>query len=144
MRKVVILLFLFSCSNSMSDKISENKLIGTWKNLSLEVKVADPDTIMSVPEGEWERILRIKPIRTVFSPDYTYVSTYRHLNDSIFMESRGAWILKGDSLMMVYHGDSTWYKVQFDGEVAEFTGYVDWDEDQLKDDLYFGRQQKVN
>ena len=161
---IVLISVLFSCSTKSSeskessnenpDSVSDAKneslkeaLIGEWRNLSMTINIksmnnSQQDSVSEVPEGQWEAILNIKPIRTVFSEDGTFRSEYRNLSDSVVFVSEGRWTLKGDTLSMTESGNTDSYFTRIADGKAEFTGYIDWDEDGESDDLYFGIQKK--
>ncbi len=126
--------------------ISSNDLIGSWKNISMKVtmKLDDRDSVLNVPKGKWQEILKIKPIETKFNKDGTYTSTYRSLDGQIFMTTNGSWELKGNKLKMVSEAKKYAYTVSIKEGVATFKGKIDWDEDGQVDDLYIGKQRKTN
>ncbi|ELR70791.1 hypothetical protein C900_03399 [Fulvivirga imtechensis AK7] len=119
-------------------------MLGEWRNTSMKVKInADKgDSIINVPEGQWEERLKIKPIRTTFKEDGTYTSEYRDLEDVVIMTRTGTWSVKGDTLTMGEEGNTYSYATRIVGNEAVFEGYIDWDEDGQEDDLYWGKQQK--
>ena len=164
LRAIAIISLLFSCSTGSPDaKLSSNEsagaasvtkdenlkqaLIGEWLNVSMTINMksvnsSGQDSISEVPEGQWEAILGIKPIRTVFAEDGTFRSEYRNLSDSVVFISDGKWELHGDSLSMTEAGSTNHYLTKVANGKAEFTGYIDWDQDGASDDLYFGVQKK--
>lgn len=127
-----------------AESLREALIGGEWRNLSMQVTIHgdEKDSVISVPEGEWENILQIKPITTVFHDDGTYTSEYRTLEDSVFMTSQGTWMLTSDTLFMVERGTGNGYKTSITGDIARFEGYLDWDEDGEADDHYIGKQKK--
>ena len=164
LRAMVLISMLFSCSprsadtkessNESSDSVSNAKnknlqeaLPGEWRNLSMTVNMksvnnSGQDSISAVPEGEWETILNIKPIRTIFSQDGTFQSEYRNLSDSVIFVSAGTWTVTGDTLSMTESGSTNHYFIRIANGKAEFTGYIDWDGDGESDDLYVGIQKR--
>jgi hypothetical protein len=152
----LVIFGLLSCQSQTSEsESSENdqqlfpRIMGEWQNLSLVVKIQsrdnnpDSSAVFEVPEGQWEEVLQIRPIVTVFLEDSTYSSTYSNLKDSVVNTSTGTWKVKGDSLYLINKEQNTSYYVRFDGNKAEFTGYIDWDQDGNADDLYVGVQKKT-
>lgn len=119
-------------------------MIGEWRNVAMKVTIKgeEADSVVDVPAGKWEEVLQIQPIRTVFSEEGTYNSEYRGLDDSIIMTSTGTWSVKGDTLIMTEQGKTNYYITTVKDGMAEFNGYVDWDEDGLADDHYWGKQKK--
>ena len=160
----LIITLLFACSrngseqktledqNAVQPSIDKEKslkslLPGEWRNLSMKVNIKSfknslKDSITEVPEGQWEAILKIMPIRTFFKEDGTFSSEYRNLSDSIVFTSSGTWTAIGDTLSMTEAGGTSKYFTRIVNGKAEFTGYIDWDEDGKTDDLYFGIQKK--
>ena len=125
-----------------SEKTEESpKVTGTWQNLSMQVEIeSEIDSVVDVPVGEWENVLNIKPIVTTFKEDSTFVSEYRNLGDSVFMTSTGVWWIKDDSLYMEEYGMLNVYHIDLKIDTITFTGYLDWDQDGMADDLYSGVQ----
>lgn len=118
-------------------------MLGEWRNLAMKVEINnEADSVLDVPEGKWEDVLKIKPIRTTFKEDGTYTSEYRDLDDVVIMTRTGTWSVKGDTLTMGEEGSTYSYVTKVSGNTAEFKGYIDWDEDGDADDLYWGKQQK--
>lgn len=146
MKKILpfVLLIMFGCSGSeekgtdVKEEATNQSIIGEWRNVSLIVRM--PDSTVNVPEGEWEAVLGIKPIRTTFNENGTFVSEYRTLEDSVFMTSNGTWLIEGDTLAMVERGIENKYHFYLDGETAIFRGYLDWDQDGQRNDHYAGKQ----
>lgn len=132
-----------------SEKKSAELLIGKWSNLDLKVLVnhassEDSAYTFVVPPGEWEQILNIKPILTEFKSDGTYSSEYRSLQDSVIRETDGTWDMIADTLILIEEGTATRYHFKIEGSEVIFKGWLDWDQDGKLDDLYSGRQVKVN
>lgn len=164
LKAILLLSILFSCSTRTADsndssdknqdvtsdaKIEDLKraLTGEWRNVSMKINITSlnntsRDSVTDVPEGQWETILKIKPIRTNFKEDGTFRSEYRNLADSIVFVSEGTWLVTGDSLSMTESGNTSSYFLLVSNGRAEFTGYIDWDQDGEADDLYFGIQEK--
>jgi hypothetical protein len=156
MKKILNLLLLatvlISCESSKKGqkeaKVEKNlladDLIGEWKNLALTVnmKNGDIDSILNVPEGQWEKVLNIKPIATTFTTEGTYTSVYKSLEDEIMMTSSGTWAISGDTLRMTERGEDNYYHTKIENGIGTFTGYIDWDQDGEADDLYTGTQKK--
>ncbi len=85
----------------------------------------------------------IKPIVTEFKKDGNFISTYYSLEGDMINESVGSWEMVGDSLIMTQEDQASYYYVKVTGMEATFIGYLDWDGDSIKDDLYSGVQQKL-
>ena len=161
MKKISILAFItiitFACESGKKtegEETAEEKpvtkyslkkdMIGEWRNVAMKVTIKgeEADSVVDVPAGKWEEVLQIQPIRTVYSEDGTYNSEYRDLDDSIIMTSAGTWSVKGDTLIMTEQGKTNYYITTVKEGMAEFDGYVDWDEDGQADDHYWGKQKK--
>ncbi len=143
-----ILIIIIACSSGTEEKTVANEevaqpgIIGEWRNLSLIVRM--PDSTVSVREGQWEAVLGIKPIRTTFNENGTFISEYRTLEDSVFMTSNGSWEIEGDTLSMVERGTENKYFYAIDNDTVTFRGYLDWDQDGLANDHYAGKQFRYN
>ncbi|MBL3655718.1 hypothetical protein [Fulvivirga sediminis] len=122
----------------------QQTLLGEWRNLTLEVTIsdADSDSYLHVPEGKWEEVFQVKPVRTTFNSDSTYTSEYRSLEDSVIMVNTGIWYIEDDSLVYINRGQKFKYQVLLEDDEAIFKGYVDWDGDGEVDDFYNGKQKK--
>lgn len=137
-------ILLIACSSGTEEKqaaelkTANEAIIGEWRNLSMIVRM--PDSTVNVPEGKWEEVLGIKPIRTTFNENGTFVSEYRTLEDSVFMTSNGTWKIDGDTLAMIERGSENKYYFTVDGDTVIFRGYLDWDQDGLPNDHYAGKQ----
>lgn len=122
----------------------EEGMVGEWRNVAMKVTIKGEaaDSVVDVPAGKWEEVLKIQPIRTVFNEDGTYSSEYRGLDDTVIMTSAGTWAVKGDTLEMTQDGTTNYYIAKIEGDIAEFSGHIDWDEDGDADDHYWGKQRK--
>lgn len=123
-------------------------LEGEWRNISLQLvqhslNNSGKDSVLVIENGQWDSILRIRPIRTTYLGDGTFVSRYYNLNDSLLFESGGTWHFIGDSLYLATEEGVTAYhfKMLENGQ-ARFIARLDWDSDGHSDDLYDGVQQK--
>jgi len=141
------LIYLLTACNT--EKKSAVLLTGKWSNLELKVLVnhassEDSAYTFMVPHGEWEQILNIKPILTEFKSNGTYTSEYRSLQDSLIRETDGTWDIIADTLILIEDGTSSRYHFKIEGSEVTFKGWLDWDQDGEMDDLYSGRQVKIN
>jgi len=120
--------------------------LGQWYNESMAVKInaldGTVDSIFSVPAGQWEAILGIKPILTTYTEDGKFNSDYISLEGEVLQSKTGEWELKGDSLFLTEDGQTTAYFFDWREGKAGFIGYLDWDNDGHPDDLYEGIQIK--
>jgi len=147
MRPFKFLLFSLSlCAVSACSKTNNAELIiGQWYNESMIVAIdhgQPAETEFKVPIGSWEEVLGIQPILTTYTPDGKYTSVYTDLEDVVAFETLGTWEMKGDSLYLTENNVTTTYKFEWMDGKAAFTGFLDWDEDGLPDDLYSGIQVK--
>jgi hypothetical protein len=149
-------LFCVACQDSgrsgKENMIESNQLIGEWNNLSMKINIQsknnlDTSEVFEVNRPEWEERLRIKPIRTFFRADSTWNSAHYNLKDSLVYNPSGKWWIKENKLVMVQEfpsPDTTRYTLVLKKDTASFESLLDWDMDGKKDDLYFGKQIKVN
>ena len=147
MNNRIFTLFLtcFLFASCQSENFSE-KLIGTWENTSLRIDIKLPDgrdSLMVVPEGDWEKVLGIKPIVSTFSADGTFKSEYFSLEGQPIGTESGDWEVRKDSLYLIYAGSDNAYKMSFDGDRVRFIGMIDWGQGGKADDLYDGWQKRV-
>lgn len=121
----------------------EQELIGEWYNLTLDLVIkADPDSTLHVPDGKWEEIMGMKPIRTTYKGDGTFESVYTSLEGEPLGVSSGTWSLDGAILTMIEHNSENKYDLSIQDGVATFTSELDWDMDGVLDQ-YSGTQQKA-
>ncbi len=137
------------CASGIGDhsrsipEIHINDLIGTWSNLSMKITYLDMDSVYEVPEGKWEEMLNIQPIKTTYLKDSTFHSEYFNLDGSPLFTASGKWYLKGDSLYLETQGMVTAYQFTMENNVGRFVGVLDWNEDGKYNELYDGHQQKL-
>ena len=141
----ILICVVWACNSRTS---LQKGLIGSWYNLDLSVSInheseVDSAYLFEVPEGAWEATLNIKPIVTEFRADGSYRSEYRSLQDSLIRETEGMWEVSGDSLILVEDGTATMYHAKIDHQQVTFSGWLDWDQDGIVDDLYTGRQRRL-
>jgi hypothetical protein len=146
------LFFLLACDNDRQSDNNKKKLTGEWENISLRVTLhtfqgTDSTRLVEVPEGKWEEIMGIRPIRTFYRENGTYNSRHYSLGDSLFYNPSGKWHFSGDSLVMTdtfpENGKTYRYLVRFEDDFAEFIGKEDVDGDGENDDDYHGLQRRV-
>lgn len=149
-------IFIVACQGSGSSKkeniVEMKELTGEWNNLSIKVDInsksnSDTSEVLEVNRPEWEKKLKIKPIRTFFRSDSTWNSAHYNLKDSLVYNPSGKWWLEADKLVMLRDfpsPDTTTYSLVLKKDTASFEAMLDWDMDGKKDDKYFGRQLKVN
>jgi hypothetical protein len=158
MQKLVAILsvaVLFACNSNQSanpekKEISRDQLIGEWNNISIKVDIhskknTDSSDTFVAARGEWEKVVKIKPIRTFLRADSTWNSAHYTLTDTLFYDPSGKWWLEGDSIVLEQikpSPDITKYLLRLNGDTASFTTVLDWDMDGKKDDAYFGEQVK--
>ncbi|MEQ9288496.1 MAG: hypothetical protein RIG77_16370 [Cyclobacteriaceae bacterium] len=144
----VLLLFIACTSKNDEDGLTKESIVGAWENVSLNVKMntfqnRDTTSYLRAPEGKWEEVLKIKPIRTVYLENGEYTSTYRDLSNKVVGESKGTWGIRNDSLVLTAEGVEYTYSVIIENGKARFISLQDWDQDGKVDDLYDGWQKKV-
>lgn len=109
----------------------------------MQVRFKD-DSVFLVPNGRWQEILGIKPIRTHYTEDKRFISRYYNLADSLVGTSKGTWRLDQDSLYWVVDGQATVYAFSREGSIGSFVGHLDWDQDGKVEELYEGMQEKLS
>jgi hypothetical protein len=110
----------------------------------MKITFQKQDSIFNVPEGQWENILKIKPILTSYYPDGRYESKYYNLEDSLLFTSQGNWALNGDSIYLKEGGITTTYRFISALPRATFIGLLDWNQDGDVYEIYEGVQVKIN
>lgn len=125
----------------------EQDIVGEWTNVSMRIMVktynnSDTSFIVDINEENWDMKMTVKPIVTTINEDGTYSSEFRNSFDSLIYKPEGTWLLDGDTLIMQDHQETYKYQIFIDGDISEFNSYVDWDNDGVADDEYFGIQRK--
>lgn len=108
----------------------------------MKITYLDLDSVYEVPEGQWEDILKIKPIVTTYDSDSSFSSIYYGLDGKELFTSSGSWFVQKDSLYLESNGQTTSYQLSIEDKVGRFVGILDWNEDGIRRELYEGRQQK--
>lgn len=124
-------------------EIQVEDILGTWSNLSMRITYLDLDSLYEVPEGKWEEMLEIQPIKTTYRSDSTYQSEYFKLDGKPLFTSVGKWYLQDDSIYLESQGVITAYKFTRENNVGRFVGILDWNEDGKSNELYDGRQKRL-
>jgi len=130
--------------------LKPEQLMGEWRNVSMTITTAyntASSKVEKYEEENWEKDLKIKPIRTYYKPDGSYLSEYRSLDDVVFSTTSGTWEVKQDSVVLNQTKPevrSAAYHIKFhDENTATFTAMLDWTNNGKKDDLYIGKQQRM-
>ena len=151
----ILLCSALACTNSQPSQSTVAKpshpplydtLIGAWNTIAIKATyhaLTDTSKIVETPPEAYEQEFNMKPIRTHYYENGTYLMEYRTLEDSIFSKTGGTWLTKGDTLIMNHGGlpKTTYkYQVQLTGNSVTFTGWLDLDRDGHVDDIYQGTQ----
>lgn len=150
-----ILYFLFaisiiSCTESTTTKTTTPKAgldkeacYGIWEGVSFNVIVnsfennADSSFVFEVNEADWEQKLQVKPVKTIYLPDSTYIQEFHNLAGDMYDQSKGLWNTYGDTLLLLERDATYTYdgKIKTNG-LLELRSLVDWDGDGQEDDEY--------
>jgi len=137
-------------TNNTEITLQPEQFYGEWRNLSMRVTTAyntSQSAVEEYNEENWEKELKIKPIRTYYKPDGKYLSEYRDLDDTVIGTTSGNWSVKQDSVYLNQTQPDILkaaYHVQFhDKNTATFTAMLDWTSNGKTDDLYIGKQRRV-
>ncbi|UXP33417.1 hypothetical protein N6H18_05555 [Reichenbachiella agarivorans] len=134
-------------STESTDLKKEEQIEGKWMNLSLLVtmkRLNNKDSVLLANEGEWEKILKIKPIETTFNADSTFASQYYTVDGQNFNTVYGKWWIENDSLVMLSEEGTTKYKYEIRGNRVRFKATLDWDGDGIANDEYDGVQVRMD
>ncbi|MBS1977911.1 MAG: hypothetical protein JST46_11110 [Bacteroidetes bacterium] len=140
-RILLLLLILSACTGKPSS------LSGEWSNTYLHISLNKGDSVVNrdADSTNWEQVLGIKPIYTLFREDGTYRSEYRNLKDSVIRVAEGTWNVTGDTLAMSQSKpEASSYRMHMtlkEGKVI-FEGNVDFDGDGTLDH-YVGWQKRL-
>jgi hypothetical protein len=148
---------MFACSCSTPSAKDEKKsslgdeLIGEWRNTYIKITmhsfngITDSLMIMEADTSNWVDVVNMKPIRTFFEADGTYHSDHYSVNDSLLFIAEGTWSTANDTLTLDQASPNAGifrFKTVIKDGIATFSSTVDFDEDGLTDDTYFGQQKK--
>lgn len=137
MKVIILLLASFS--------IYSQNIIGTWINTELKVDYEDKEDLL-ISEENWEEKLKIKPIRTTFYPNGKYRSIYRDINDSVVRKVEGRWEIEADSIYLIQMKPEISiekYAYKIEGNIIKFSAVMDFDQDGIVTDKYYGKQKRV-
>lgn len=146
-----VLLMMFSCSTPKTENEAEDvsmrtkSILGKWTNVSMQVGMkieGQEDSVLLAKEGEWEHVLKIKPVLTTYKEDSSFNSEYFTLDGQKFNTIYGKWWLRNDSLVMLTEYGETAYHYEFSNNRVRFRSKMDWNIDGTLDD-YDGIQVKV-
>lgn len=145
-----VLIVAAGCQSPIKERVEKpvknvrNDLQGIWENVSMKITYTNSDSVFVVPEGKWEEILSIMPIRTTYKPDSTYKSNYYKLDGTLLFTSEGFWEVQKDTLIMTSReGVANKYHFKKTNELGKFVGVIDWDGDGVSSELYEGVQKKL-
>ena len=124
---LALICFIFCACESKSPS-----LIGTWANTALTVNMKLPngqDSVLSVPDGQWEAVMKFKPIQTTFAEDGSFKSKYIGLDGTLLGVEEGTWQMRNDSLILKSGGYDFAYHVSYEGNKSRFVSLLDFDQD---------------
>jgi len=145
----IIVICCYACNSAPSEN---NNIVGTWENVLLDVKMVSLDGIegkdsaVFVTKERWEEQLKIKPIRTTYEADSSWVSNYFDLKGENISRTSGKWWVNKDTLWMQTlkpKNELNLYTYKVNENKAWFKTTVDWDSDGTADDIYYGEQVRV-
>ena len=138
-------------SSTQANADLQKQILGEWNASLLKVTInsaLNNDSLteqIDVNEENWERVLKSKPLKTIFNEDGTYAVETRTMKDSVIKVSSGKWYTVNDSVFMNQKQPdvkSFQYKVLISNNKVDFTGIVDWEGDTKTDDNYFCTMKK--
>lgn len=142
------LLWLISCQPAPKEnKVVEALMYGEWQNVSLRLSMNSYNNTTEkkdfiVNENEWEKKMNMRPIRTFFRNNGSYISAHYNLEDKLIYCPAGSWAVFGDTIIMrdtfPEQGMAYKYKIKMNRDVVELTGIEDCDHDGHADDNYYG------
>lgn len=126
----------FSCSKKPNE-LRKNEIVGRWTNLTLAVtmnRYEQEDSILRANEENWEQVLRMKPIVSIFNKDGTFAAEYSDLKGQLAKTVTGTWDVRNDSLIVWRKGKKERaYHFTINNNRVTFRANLDWDEDGLPD-----------
>lgn len=159
---ILILSFLIACGSEvkvdrkdssttvLEKSIPNDKLYGVWEGVTFQVSlnsvdnIEDSTAVFEVSEAAWEAKLQVKPVRTIYLPDSTYVQEFRTLQGEIYNTTKGLWNTYGDTIMLLERDATYTYDSKFnDKGWLELRSLVDWDDDGQLDDEYLATHRLV-
>jgi hypothetical protein len=145
----VLLLSAFVPQSAKRQNPFYKQLLGEWRNTYLKIemqgKTGGLPVTMEADSLNWEKVLKMHPIRTHFNTDGSYYSEYFNLKDSLIRRPTGAWAIKGDTIVMAQitpERSETRLHISISNNVATFSGLIDFTGSGKKQDTYLGKQRK--
>lgn len=143
---LILMIAAVSCNSPKKRTLRESQLIGQWTNLSLLVtmqRLEKQDSILEAKEGEWEKVLKMKPILSEFYEDGTFTAKYSNLQEEIIKIDSGQWHVRNDSLVIITDGRETAYHFTIINDRIVYKSKLDWDGDGKSNDVYDAVQIRV-
>jgi hypothetical protein len=128
-------------------------LVGTWESISLQITMpswngSDSTGYVTADESNWETIMQLKPVTTVFNSDHTYYAEYYDLNGQLVNRPSGTWEIRGNTLT---YKEEVPVPMTFFQQVEKinetdyrFIFQMDYDQDGREDDQGVGISRKIN
>ena len=159
MRKIFpFLLVVYACQPAKESGMSvadqgvlRNSLVGEWRNTYIKVtmnsvnNIEDSTYVLEADSTNWVDVLKLKPIRTFFEEDGTYHSDHYAPDNTLVFSAKGTWDFSGDTLRMKQTSPNTAQyrlKATIENATVTFSGMLDFDEDGVEDDVYYGTQRR--
>jgi len=161
------LFILVSCSKPQAEKAPKTSkapteladtelvkaMVGTWRSVSLEITMpswnaSDSTGYITADESNWESVMQLKPVTTVFNSDHTYYAEYYDLAGKLVNRPSGTWQIRGNTL--TYREEvpvpTTFYQQveKINDTDFKFMFQMDYDQDGLEDDRGIGVSRKIN
>ncbi len=136
-------------SETNFDDSQENGIVGTWINSTIDVDLStynnsDTSFHVAITEDNWELKMNIKPVETTLNEDGTFINKYLDTLGNVFHSNSGIWYIDGDSLFLEEENGTVYpFEVKINGNFMEMHTIVDYDEDGMKDDNYFGTYKRL-
>lgn len=119
----------------------ETAIPGRWETIELRTEVnsfegRDTSYVEVISEGDWLRIFAMKPVRTTFHPDGTFLREHEMRTGEIIDRVEGRWGIYRDSILMSSPRETQRFGVSFENDKLVLQSRLDLDGDGRADDHY--------
>lgn len=119
----------------------EEAIPGRWETIEIRTEVnsyegRDTSFVDLITEADWLQVYAMKPIRTTFQPDGTFLREHELRSGEMIDQVNGTWGIYQDSIIVNSPQESQRYGVRFENDKMVLEARLDWDNDGAADDYY--------
>ena len=119
----------------------EEAIPGRWETIEIRTEVntfegRDTSFVDLITEADWLQVYAMKPIRTTFQPDGTFLREHELRSGEMIDQVSGTWGIYQDSIIVNSPRETQRYGVRFENDKMVLEARLDWDKDGAADDYY--------